>query len=77
MRVQHRLSRTKWLPMQRRRRQSNYIGINSKRNGLRSSPALSVARAILKTEKAVPVSKPLPFAEMCIDSKRWKFQVEC
>ena len=34
--------------MQRKRRRSHDIGINSKRNGLRSSPALSVARAILK-----------------------------
>ena len=36
MRVRHRLSRTKWLPVQRKRRQSHDIGINSKRNGLRS-----------------------------------------
>ena len=42
------VSRTKWLPVQRKRRRSHDIGINSKRNGLRSSPALSVARAILK-----------------------------
>ena len=43
MRVRHRLSRTKWLPVQRKRRRSPDIGINSKRNGLRSSQALSVA----------------------------------
>ena len=36
MRVRHRLSRTKWLPVQRKRRRSHDIGINSKRNGLRS-----------------------------------------
>ena len=34
--------------MQTKRRRSHDIGINSKPNGLRSSPALSVARAILK-----------------------------
>ena len=48
MRVRHSLSRTTWLPVQRKRRRSHDIGINSKRNGRRSSPALSVARAILK-----------------------------
>ena len=42
------LESDKWLPMQRKRRRSHDIGINSNRNGLRSSPALSVARAILK-----------------------------
>ena len=36
MRVRHRLSRTKWLPVQRKRRRSHDIGINSKRNGLQS-----------------------------------------
>ena len=36
MRVRHRLSRTKWVPVQRKRRRSHDIGINSKRNGLRS-----------------------------------------
>ena len=36
MRVRHRLSRTKWLPVQRKRRRSHDIGINSKRNCLRS-----------------------------------------
>ena len=41
------LESDKWLPVQRKRRRSHDIGINSKRNGLRSSPALSVARAIL------------------------------
>ena len=36
MRVRHRLSRTKWLPVQRKRRQRHDVWINSKRNGLRS-----------------------------------------
>ena len=36
MRVRHRLSRTKSLPVQWKRRRSHDIGINSKRNGLRS-----------------------------------------
>ena len=36
MRVRHRLSRTKWVPVQRKRRRSHDIGINSKRQGRRS-----------------------------------------
>ena len=47
MRVRHRLSRTTWqpvLPVQRKRRRSHDIGINSKRNGLRSCRVESVTR---------------------------------
>ena len=59
MRVRHSLSRTKWLPVQRKRRRSPDIGINSKRNGLRSSPSLSVAREILKRLAVCSVAQTL------------------